>query len=748
MRLRFSFAFALFVASGISPIGYLFCVHGGSSSCRECHNEAFKLWQKSNHGLAERTVNPFLDQPAFDSAQFFQSGAQTSSISWNREGGKIATVGLSRKSEVHCVNRVIGHDPLRQFLVPARGGRWQTLEASYDPHRKEWFNVYGNEDRQPGEWGHWTGRGMNWNSMCAACHNTSLRKNYDAVTDTYNTTMAEMSVGCEACHGPLKKHNEWQQQFGKSGKNDPTVPKMSRDQRVDYCGSCHARRSDLTGDFQPGNRFDDHFDLRHVDRTATFYPDGQVREEDYEFAPFLGSKMHQSGVICTDCHNPHSGKTILPGNWLCLRCHDGSDKNAPVINPVAHSFHRVFGFDTNGVATNLDLATYRPKEIKETGGECVNCHMPQTVYMQRHWRHDHGFTIPDPLLTQQHGIPNACNRCHQDKNVEWAIAWTDKWYGKKMDRPTRQRAQFIAAAIKNDISAREPLLKMLASEPIPYWRASIVSILEPWTTHPTVSAALVKAADDTNSMVRAAAVSVLESALDGQVPGIENALQRALSDTSRNVRVSAAWASRSTLDTNTPAAKELKQFLDYDADQPSGQYQTAVFHFYRGDFTNALQHARKAVEWDPYSPPYRWELAAVLNRLDRTPEAIEHLKELCRFTPKDAEAHNELGNSYYQLKDWPHAIEAFAAAVKADQHMARAWLSLGLAQAQAGQPVIALESLLRAESENADDASIPYTRATILAKLGKTADARKAVSRALEINPTHSEAKAFLEKLR
>ena len=45
---------------------------------------------------------------------------------------------------------------------------------------------------------------MNWNSMCAECHNTRVRKNYDAATDSYHTTMAGMGVGCEACHGPLQ----------------------------------------------------------------------------------------------------------------------------------------------------------------------------------------------------------------------------------------------------------------------------------------------------------------------------------------------------------------------------------------------------------------------------------------------------------------------------------------------------------------------------------------------------------------
>ena len=61
----------------------------------------------------------------------------------------------------------IGVDPLQQFLVTAPDGR---LRASLrSPSRKSVkFDVYGLARSR---WGHWTGRGMTWNTMCAACHN-------------------------------------------------------------------------------------------------------------------------------------------------------------------------------------------------------------------------------------------------------------------------------------------------------------------------------------------------------------------------------------------------------------------------------------------------------------------------------------------------------------------------------------------------------------------------------------------------
>ena len=45
--------------------------------------------------------------------------------------------------------------------------------------------------------------------MCADCHSTGLRKNYDAAADQFATTWSEISVGCEACHGPGSAHVAW-----------------------------------------------------------------------------------------------------------------------------------------------------------------------------------------------------------------------------------------------------------------------------------------------------------------------------------------------------------------------------------------------------------------------------------------------------------------------------------------------------------------------------------------------------------
>jgi len=722
-----------------------FAQYGGSASCRDCHEEAFEVWEKSNHALAERPVQAERDRAAFDPPRAFEHGTQRTEARWTNSAAQVTSTGLSGQPETHDVARVIGHDPLRQFLVSFPAGRFQTLEASYDPHSNQWFNVYGNEDRRPGEWGHWTGRGMNWNFMCAGCHNTRLRRNYDEATDSYHTTMAEMSVGCEACHGPLKKHNEWQRQFGKSGRKDPTVVKCSRAQILEDCAACHARRTDLTGDFKPGDRFSDHFDLTFVDYTERYYADGQVRDEDYEYGSFLGSRMHQRGVICLDCHDPHSARPTLPGNFLCIRCHNGSDTNAPAINPVTHSFHKVFGYDTNGVLVTNDLRSYKPREIKETGGECVNCHMPQTPYMQRHWRHDHGFTIPDPLLTKKFNIPNACNRCHRDKSVDWSLEYCDKWYGEKMNRPTRTRAEWIARAQQSDPAAREGLLGLLSREDSPYWQAVLLGLLGPWAAQPEVISVMLRSLDHTNALVRGAAAHALGPAL--AAPGVSEALRQRLEDPVRSVRLAAAWASRAALDPTSQAGRELQFFLDSSADQPGGQMRKGDYYFTRNDLPAALLHFQKAVAWDPYSPPFHQQLAVTLSALNRPREAVLALREACRLNPNDAESRYQLGLACNEAGDLDQARRELEKAVQLNPGHAAAWYNLGLAQNASGQPDAAVATLLRAEAAEPRDAQVPYARATILALLGQRKEAATAARRALEINPAHVEAKQLLRQL-
>ena len=408
-----------------------------------------------------------------------------------------------------------------------------------------------------------------------------------------------------------------------------------------------------------------------------------------------------------------------------MKCHAGPMPPALKIAPKTHSFHKP----------------------GTPGDHCVDCHMPQSIYMNRHWRRDHGFTIPDPLLTKELGIPNACTCCHPDKSVDWSIEAVNKWYGSRMERPTRARARVIANARSGQPGNVSGLIKITREEPIPYWRAVATLLLRPWADDPNALPALLACAQDTNALVRAMSTHALESLVGTGRPNVELALSRLLNDPVRAVRIDAAWSLRRTVDTNSPAAKDLLHYLEVNSDQPSGLMQQGVFRVDRGDNASGLKLFQRAVSWDRFSAPLRHALAVSLSVEGRNEEALSELQEGCRLAPRDAELRFKLALALNELNRLNEAAAALDETVKLDPRFSRAWYNLGLARSQQGQPDQALDALTKAEGLEPASPQIPYARATILVRLGRTIEARAAAQRALQLQPGHAEAAALLQSL-
>lgn len=713
----------------LAPEDQVHAKYAGSESCRKCHAATFEKWHDSNHGRAERLVAKDEDHKAFEPKQTLVHGKDSSEAFVDADGlAKILTLGLDQKRHAYPVVRVIGNDPLRQFLIPAPGGRLQTCDVTLDPAKNEWFDVFGDDERAPGDWGHWTGQGMNWNAMCAACHNTRLRKNYEPQSNSYHTSMAEMSVGCEACHGPMKAHVEWQEKPPLNAKKDPTLSKFSRDQVMETCAACHARRAELTGDLIPGESFFDHFSLTVTDATDTFHPDGQIRDENYEFTAFMSSRMQHAGVRCADCHDPHTNKNIVAGNQLCMNCHTAPRPDfptAPVIDPTAHSHH---GADS-------------------TGNQCVSCHMPVTTYMQRDPRHDHSFSIPDPKLTRDFGVPNACNKCHTDKDADWAVEANRKFYGDKPDRPSRTRALTVANARRGDPAARGQLISLLASDEIPAWKASACHLLERWVMDPAATQALLGQLSHKSPLVREAAVRTLGNQVRANNASVRSALQPLLEDPARSVRIAAAWALADTLDLGSRAGRELVHMLDINADQPTGRMQLSQFSMLRGDTPGAIRQMRKAIQWDPNSPPFLHDLAILLSTTADSTGAVSALKEAIRLDPENPEYHYKLALALSETGSTAETIAELETTVRLDPGYARAWYNLGLARSSFNQPREAIDALRRGETADPSDSALPYARATLHARLGQKQEALAAAARALQLRPDFSEAQQLVQAL-
>jgi tetratricopeptide (TPR) repeat protein len=351
------------------------------------------------------------------------------------------------------------------------------------------------------------------------------------------------------------------------------------------------------------------------------------------------------------------------------------------------------------------------------------------------------------LLTRELGVPNACNRCHTDRDVEWSLAAVEKWYGQRMERRTRTRARAVAAVRRGEESAREALLSLLEGDDTPYWKASAAGLLEPLKDESRVRTALVNALYATNALVRASAVRALTQGNSDPDERSEATARSLWLDPDRGVRLAAAWVLNERLPPDSLANRELHHQLELNADQPAGQMQMAAWHSARGNSAQAAEHLITAVRWDPNSAAIRHELAVSFSSMGRGREALEQLRVAVQLEPKIAEYHYQLALAWNEVGDLSNAASELEAAVRLDPRHSRAWYNLGLARDQKGDPSGAVEALLRAESANPRDAGYPYARATILARSGRIGEARSAAARALELQPDSAEAQALVRSL-
>ena len=260
----------------------------------------------------------------------------------------VRTDGPDGKLADFEVKYTFGVEPLQQYLVELPGGRLQALALSWDARPasaggQRWFRQYPDEQIDHRDELHWTGRAQNWNFMCADCHSTDVRKRFDAAADTFDTRWSEISVGCEACHGPGSAHLAWSEDPDASDPSkgltvtlderrgvhwpiDPASGNAKRseprdsERELQVCAQCHSRRAQFAEGYRAGQPFHDHY-LPSTIEEGLYHPDGQQRDEVFTWGSFRQSRMHQAGVTCSDCHEPHGQKLRAEGNAVCGQCH-------------------------------------------------------------------------------------------------------------------------------------------------------------------------------------------------------------------------------------------------------------------------------------------------------------------------------------------------------------------------------------------------------------------------------------------
>ncbi|GJQ59612.1 MAG: hypothetical protein SCALA701_24130 [Candidatus Scalindua sp.] len=729
-------------------------------SCRECHEKQYREWKDSHHDLAMDVATEETVLGDFNNSPFIHDDLPTTFF---RQDGKfiVRTDGPDGKLHDYEIRYVLGVDPLQQYMIEFSDGRIQVLDIAWDTHSREeggqrWFHLHPDEKITPNHIFHWTRRFLNWNYMCAECHTTNLQKNYDLETDTFKTTWSEIDVGCQACHGPGSNHVEWARDLQDTGtKSDRYMNRgleinlKAHDSRiqVEACARCHARRNGLREEYHYGKPFMDYYVPQPL-IDPLYYPDGQILDEVYVYGSFIQSKKYHQGVRCTDCHNPHTATLHADGNELCKRCHSTA--------PVRERY--------SVTPKDYDTPEHHFHKPDSSGAFCVECHMPETKYMIVDPRRDHSFRIPRPDLSLKLDIPNACNRCHKDKSVQWAANTVDEWYPltKDMREGEIHFAEIFAAGQAGKPEAALLLIKLAEDKSKPaIVRATALHILQRYRNEQTLHV-ISSALNDLDPLVRYEAVRGI-STLIPRAPRSElqqrklSLLTPMLNDPMRAVRTEAARAvtevpeelrAREQLRHFETALEEYKQRQHSIADRPESHLNLGLLYQNLGQNDLAETSYKNAIQLVSDFIPAHFNLANLYNAVGRNRDAEQQFCKIIELEPDNGEAYYSLGLLLAEEKRLDEAINYLEKAAVIVKTNPRVFYNWGLCLQHLGRQDEAETVYLKALETFEDDYSIIYALATLYLQQRKWDDADVRAKQLRSLNPDSAEVEQLMDYIR
>lgn len=710
----------------IHPVNFSEADFMGSISCKECHEEEYKLWEGSHHDLSMKLADSTSVLGDFNNTVFEHKGVK--STFFMKDGDYyINTTDKKGEYQDYKIVYTFGWFPLQQYIIAFPNGEYQCALVAWDSELNKWFHLQPNLDLAHDEWMNWTGRSMSWNTMCVDCHSTDLSKNYDDATDSFNTTFTEINVSCEACHGPMSEHNSFFEKY-KDDYEGRTPPEtymptgLVSKELVDKCARCHSRRGQLTNNFDYEGEFVDHYNPRLLE-SPQYFLDGQILDEDYVYASFVQSKMYANGISCRDCHDVHSLKLKKEGNDLCMQCH------VPSYNTPEHHFHK----------------------IDDTGGSCINCHMTGRYYMVNDFRRDHSFRVPRPDQSaeyEQYGIelPNACTGCHTDKTDEWAADWIVEKYGP--ERADHFSDHLLKGYFK-DNAAFLTLIDSVGKYP-DYVRATAMSqYSQSGLTEMEVNA-LGKYLRDPYALVRNETVEAYRRmGRTDKAPLIEPLLN----DSLRVVRVSAArYYAMQHMDISEAvngkeAFDEFMHQMELNSDFASGQLQKALYYDAKGDTERAIQAYLKSLQIDNRYNRSRMNLALIYYGQGLYEKSEELYLEVAALEPEFSDSFYMLGLLYNEMGQNENSLKYLGLACEKDPKNENAFYNYALKLQEVKKFRDALKVTAKGIEIFPNNERILYVKLISEMNLKMTSEATMTCVQLIQINPQNQNYKQILMRL-
>ena len=341
--------------------------YAGSAACARCHADIFNTFSKTRMGRSLTPVttasikalpipgsnySPALDRhfSVFEKGgQLFQSEFQSSPD------------GKDVFRNTHPIEWIIGAGANGFGGLTRRGDFLFEAPLSFYSKTQAW-------ELSPGYEGQDIGFNRPVLAGCISCHSGRPRP-LDQTSGRFAAVpFAQVSIGCENCHGPGAAHIRAMSApstVHNSGSQIVNPGKLNAELENDICMSCHEagdsrvpRPGKTYQDFRPGTPLDDTLSILIVPRKREDTSDTQHVQHYYEMSMSKCFRSTAGQLRCATCHDPHVEPTADEAptyfNQKCMDCH----------------------------ASKTCTLALQSRQQTKPSDNCIACHMPKRSVQQ------------------------------------------------------------------------------------------------------------------------------------------------------------------------------------------------------------------------------------------------------------------------------------------------------------------------------------------------------------------------------
>jgi len=712
----------------------------GSERCASCHATQYAAWRGSTHGKAGgppgdvAVIAPFNGTPIrFRDATVIPRAAGRTYTFTVRQVG--------RPDRTFTVDGVIGGGHMQGggtqgFVSRFPDGTWRFLPFDWSRHTRTWFCNTGSRgghgwipitpDLALADCGDWPPQRVLGDeprfANCQGCHGSQIDVRLDTAAKRWTTNVTSLSINCESCHGPAKRHADLMTSGSSADVGLRPLATLGKDQSLGVCFQCHALKSQVEKHYLPGAPLTTYYAVRLAQLGDTaLLPDGRTRTFAYQEGHLSSACYVKGGMTCTSCHDPHSQTyrdafgAPLAGRFddrQCTSCH--ASKAA---NPEAHTKH------APGSA----------------GSRCTSCHMPYLQEQEvgkaiRYTRSDHTISIPRPAFDSSQGLTSSCQGCHTDQSVAALDAQVRTWYGKLAPHDAAVSGTVAATRATTRADAARLLLATDSRHTSALY-AGVSTFVERWLTpdmpelERDVTSRLRTLTQHEDPDVRATALAALHFAR-GQDAGTRAFLASTLGslDPGEDAVIRGRWAlvlgfladSLLAHGSADVAVATYRKALEVKPGSPALYLNLGLAQLQAGDAAGAVASYQRSLALDAVQPLVFVNLGIALESQGDAAGAERAYRRATNLDPNEPLAWFNLGNVALKSGDAAAAIPLYEKATSLDPSLSRGWFYLADAYARTGALPRALEAVRRGIEFDPKNAEAKSVEARLEQALGRS----------------------------